>query len=156
MDPVDVAGVLAEGIVKQDAEDADHAAIDEAAAGADAGGAADADAKGDDAAADADADAGAAAPLPPPAGGAVDDDVVPVYVNLPMPQAEAAALGPRAATRCHALSNAEAALLLKGFAQQERAANPAFEPSAAQQRAAKYAERMGGSRNADAVVRMRE
>ena len=36
------------------------------------------------------------------------------------------------------------------------AANPAFEPSAAQQRAARYAERMGGSRNAEAVVRMQE
>jgi hypothetical protein len=153
-----MAGALAEGIVKQDADDADHAAADNAAADADAGGAAAVEA------ADADADAGgaqkdeddapaaAAAPLPPQA----DDDVVPVFVNLPMPQAEAAALGRGAATRCHALSNAEAALLLKGFALQERAANPAFEPSAAQQRAAKYAERMGGSRNPDAVVRMRE
>jgi hypothetical protein len=154
MDPADMAGALAEGIVKQDADDADHAAVDNAAADADAGGAAaveavDADAKKDEEDA---APAAAAAPLPAQA----DDDVVPVYVNLPMPQAEAAALGRGAATRCHALSNAEAALLLKGFAQQERAANPAFEPSAAQQRAAKYAERMGGSRNPDAVVRMRE
>jgi len=150
-----MAGALAEGLVKQDADEADHAAGDAVAAAVDGAAAAGADGdapKPDEAGEEAPAAAAAAA-------AAADDgqqERVPVYVSLPMPQAEAAALGPRALARCHALSNAEAALLLRGFSQQERAANPAFEPSAAQQRAARYAERMGGSRNAEAVVRMQE
>jgi len=162
MDPLDVAGVFAEGLVKQDEVDADRSAIegdggrppadaDADAAGADEGGGGDEEKAADAAAAAANGPPGAGAHSPVPVG----PDVIP-FVSLPMPEAEARALGPRAVERAHALSNAEAALLAGGFARQERAANAAFEPSPAAQRAARYAERMGGSRNADAVVRMRE
>jgi hypothetical protein len=155
MDPLDVGGVLAEGLVKQAAEDEDHAAVDNAGAereqqhqDADADAAAAKPADGDDAAAEP-------AQPPPDALDTFAAEDIP-YQRLPMPEAEVAALGQRAADRAHALSNAEAALLLANFARQERAANPAFEATAAAQRAARYSERMGGSRNTDAVVRMRE
>jgi hypothetical protein len=165
MDPLDVGGVLAEGLDKQAAQEADHAAVDNQEAELEQ----QQQQAGDAAAPKPDDGEGDAAPAAPDADGAADaaaaqtaaahadfaaDDIP--YQRLPMPEAEVAALGQRAAERAHALSNAEASLLLASFARQERAANASFEPTAAAQRAARYAERMGGSRNTDAVVRMRE